>query len=96
MKQPRYFFMLAGDTIIDMFTQYAMTTEYSDNNDNHKLEDFQDEMEKSRFGSVDFDICEAEAKDYMKDAEVPFAIVFKNTKLYALITKDSTKFFEVL
>lgn len=96
MKQARFYYALAGDKLSDMVEGYGFGFPKDES-----LNQIEDEMDKkpkeeTMDHNTSFDDCEREARDAMKDSDVPFAIIFQGSKIYGVITKDLTKTHEVL
>jgi hypothetical protein len=87
---PNFFFLLAGEKFSEMVETYSL------GHDDDEIDDMEDEMDSGKEGHKTFDDCEAEAKVAIREAEVPFAIVFRGSKIYAYVAHDKTSTFEAI
>ena len=90
----RFFYILAGETLSEMFSNYGLKQEIS--GETVDLSEFEDQFIDTSDGCENFDDCEAEAKLALREAEVPFAVVFRGSKIYAYVAHDKTSTFEVI
>jgi len=89
----RFFFILAGDAFSSIYHAYGILHHH------HypiNLEEFEDRLDTGNAGHEDFDQCEREAKEAMRESASPFAVVFQGNRLYGVISKDRTSTHEVL
>lgn len=94
---PKFFFLVAGEKVSEMFQGYHLKDGISPVEDYEVLfTDFEDFMDYSKSGHDNFEDCETEAKVAIREAEAPFAVVFRGSKIYAYVAHDKTSTFEVI